>query len=364
MNRAPRVLVSGVVLGQPVGGVRRHASQLIPLAARELERRGGSLSILEGERPVPFPLPDEVERLASRVPFQPPARRWWYERRALRRAIRTARQAGRPYSLWCTGHLPVPRAPLPFALTLHDLRDLAPTAPGGPRRWVAPHVLRDAVRRAGVVVTVSEAVREELERRYESARVVVVPNAGDHLAVLPRAPGEDAHLLHVGHLERRKNVELLLRALAQDPSLPDLDLAGADHGDGPRLRRLASELGVTDRVCWLGAVSDERLTELYARAGAVVVPSTLEGFGIGVLEAQLAGAPLAVSTTPALTEVAGRSVPSFAPHDPTDATRAIHAALGSTDAELRRHAEHAKRFRWEESAGRLVDAWCEAAASS
>jgi hypothetical protein len=45
---APRVLVSGVVLGQPMGGVRRHNAELLPRVARLLAERGGSLAVLEG----------------------------------------------------------------------------------------------------------------------------------------------------------------------------------------------------------------------------------------------------------------------------------------------------------------------------
>jgi len=65
-------------------------------------------------------------------------------------------------------------------------------------------------------------------------RVRVVPNAADHFEPLPREPREDAPLVHVGHVEPRKNIELLLRALAHDPALPRLVLAGAP---GSRRRR-------------------------------------------------------------------------------------------------------------------------------
>ena len=139
----------------------------------------------------------------------------------------------------------------------------------------------------------------------------VVPNAGDHLPVLPRTSGPDAALLHVGHLEPRKNLALLLQALALDPSLPALELAGAPkHDEEERLRALARELGVEGRVRFLGPVAEEELPRLYARCAAAVIPSRLEGFGIGVLEAQRARAPLAIANVGALPEVAGAGVPT------------------------------------------------------
>jgi hypothetical protein len=47
-ERAPRVLVAGTVLGQPMGGVRRHNQELLPRVARRLAARGGALAVLAG----------------------------------------------------------------------------------------------------------------------------------------------------------------------------------------------------------------------------------------------------------------------------------------------------------------------------
>src|SRR5262249_32617256 len=159
-------------------------------------------------------------------------------------------------------------------LTLHDLRALVLEHTPFSRRFVAKNVIGGAVVRAAGVIAVSEHVRHTLAEHFRPPRLFVVPNAGDHLAVRPRAPASGAALLHVGHLEPRKNLALLLRALAADASLPDLELAGAaKHGEDERLRELARELGVEARVRFLGTVAEERLPELYARCAAVVVPS-------------------------------------------------------------------------------------------
>jgi len=110
----------------------------------------------------------------------------------------------------------------------------------------------------------------------------------------------------------------------------------------------------------LGAVDEERLPELYAGAAAVVIPSSLEGFGIGVLEAQRARVPLAVSTAGALSEVAGADVPSFAPTDARAALAAVRAALATDARTLEAHAARAARFSWDASAELLYATWCEA----
>ena len=89
MSAAPRLLVSGVVLGQPMGGVRRHNAELLPRLAERLRAAGGGLGVLEGAVPIPFELPDVVERIPSNVPFQPP------HMRALASRARSARPSPR-----------------------------------------------------------------------------------------------------------------------------------------------------------------------------------------------------------------------------------------------------------------------------
>ncbi len=96
-----------------------------------------------------------------------------------------------------------------------------------------------------------------------------MPNAADHLRVLPRAPAHSSRLLCLGHLEPRKNLELVLHALACDVSLPGVTFAGAAKGDhAQRLARLAGELGVGARVEFLGPFEEAQLARLYAECAA------------------------------------------------------------------------------------------------
>jgi len=375
---APRVLVLGTLFGQPMGGVRRHNAELLPRAAKLLEERGGSLAVLEGREPAAFDLPPPIERIASDAAPHPVLARWRTEGIAARRALARAREAGRPFDVVHTAHLPAP-SPLerPFTITIHDLRHLQPGYARHEKRLAAGIVVAAAVRRAARILTVSEAVRKEIEERFriDPAKLRVVPNAADHFEPLPREPARDAPILYVGHLEKRKNLDVVLRALAEDRRLPPLLLAGAakDREDD-RLRELARDLRVSERVRFRGPFDDRELPGLYARAACVVLPSTIEGFGIPALEAQRARVPLAVAEaqrarTPlaiaragALPEVAGATAPSFSPDDPGECARAIRAAIRSSPEALDAAAASAARFRWDASARALVEIWNEAAA--
>ncbi len=358
---APRVLVSGAVLDQPMGGVRRHNQELLPRVARILAGDGGALDVLAPRGGIPFPLPD-VRVIPSNLPSGPPLLRALAESRAIASELERAREEGRAYDLVHSAHLPAPRLPRGVArtVTVHDLR-WTEVLNRGPahvaRKWFGPAILGRALTEARVVFTVSEAVKEELAQRFRVTRVHVIGNAADHFEPLPRDPGREAPLLHVGHVEPRKNLELVLRALAADPELPPALFAGGAKGDErERLERIAAELGVLDRVRFGGPFDDARLAELYAEAACAVLPSRLEGFGIPLLEAMRARVPIAASSIAALAEVSGGCVPHFDPEDPAACARAVRAALEMSEDELDRAASRAAEFTWDASAEKFAAA--------
>ena len=102
--------------------------------------------------------------------------------------------------------------------------------------------------------------------------------------------GQD-YLLSVGRLETVKRVDLAIRALALTPPPLRLVIAGTGTQED-NLRRLTEDLGVGDRVAFLGAVDDEALLGLYADALAVVFAPFDEDYGYVTLEAFLAHKPV------------------------------------------------------------------------
>ncbi|MDF1800103.1 MAG: glycosyltransferase [Planctomycetota bacterium] len=382
--RAPRVLVSAIALSQPMGGVLRQALELLPRVARLLDGRGGSLDLLisrDGLDPrLEQRLPGSVGRIPTAVPPGGPLTRALSEPRALRAALQAAQAAGRPYDLVHTGHLPVPAFDTPLAFLIHDLRDLEPG--GGPwwRRRLAAQILPRAFRRAARVLTVSETMGAELVARFPvvEGKLHVVRHGADHLPVLERAPGpmgcerldtrtppgaggeRDPRppIVHLGHLERRKNLELLLEAMALAPDLPPLLLAGRAKGsEDLRLAARARALGVAGRVAITGPVAEKELPGLLASAGCLVIPSKIEGFGIPALEAQRASLPLAVARAGALVEVSAPGTPSFDPEDAPGCAAAVRKSLSSSPGDLLVAKAFAEGFRWDASAEALLTAW-------
>jgi glycosyltransferase involved in cell wall biosynthesis len=113
-------------------------------------------------------------------------------------------------------------------------------------------------------------------------------------------PGAARVLLAVARLTDQKGIDVAIRAL---PALPE-DTVLVVLGEGPErpaLLQLARALGVESRVFLLGRVPD--VAAWLGRATVLVHPARWEGFGLGVLEAMLAGLPVVATNVSALPEL-------------------------------------------------------------
>ena len=115
-------------------------------------------------------------------------------------------------------------------------------------------------------------------------------------------------LLSVGRLAGYKQVDRVVSALPYLPDTYGLTVIGEGPA-GHAIQAEARRLGVSDRVHLLGHVSIEELATNYAAADAFVTLSREESFGLTVLEAGAAGAPVLASDIPAHREVAGFTAP-------------------------------------------------------
>ena len=99
------------------------------------------------------------------------------------------------------------------------------------------------------------------------------------------------YVLSVARLERNKRVDLIVRALAHLPSHVRLIVVG-DGSHRKFIERDAEQLGIRDRVTFAGAVSDDRLVELYRNALCLVYVPFDEDYGLATLEGFLAEKPV------------------------------------------------------------------------
>jgi D-inositol-3-phosphate glycosyltransferase len=188
-----------------------------------------------------------------------------------------------------------------------------------------------------VIATCHDEVRELEAIADPAAPVAVIACGVDTDRFRPGPPEGEARrarhrLVVVGRLVPRKGTDVAIRALA---GLPDTELlvvggpsAAALDVDPEvgRLRRLASEAGVADRVRFLGQVAHERVPGLIRSADAVVCVPRYEPFGLVALEAMACGVPAVVSRVGGLQEsiVDGETGVHVPPDDPG----ALAARLG------------------------------------
>ncbi len=217
-------------------------------------------------------------------------------------------------------------------------------------RFYGP-ILRCVLRRADRIIATSPRYIETspwLSRVKE--KCVVVPLGVDHRRFTPPSEPFDSPftLLFVGRLRYYKGLDDLLRALRD---LPDTKLRVV--GVGPMLeplRDMARDLGIAERVEFLGEVDDARLPEVYRRAHIFVLPANAraEAFGTVLLEAMASGLPCVTTEVGTGTSwvvqdgVTGLVVP---PHDPEALAKAIRRLL--EDRHLRLEMGKAARARVE-----------------
>ena len=237
----------------------------------------------------------------------------------------------------------------------------------------------DAVRRAvpaapmvvsvhgGDVLSVakdSERGREVVSAALRHARVVLA-NSGGTAERCRELGGQDVRVVHLGadvpeavpehrpdvivtvaHLVGRKRHADVLQALADLPALR-YEVVG-DGPERPRLEALAEELGVADRVTFLGALAPEQARAKAGSAAVFVLPSVDEAFGVAYIEAMAAGVPavgLAGEAGPEAIARCGGGIVLARPGGLTDAIRLAHAERETLGAAAR--ANVLEHFTWE-----------------
>jgi glycosyltransferase involved in cell wall biosynthesis len=227
-----------------------------------------------------------------------------------------------------------------------------------------------AVRWTDHIIAVSESTKQDTVRHlgvaedkitvvYEAANPIFRPldRAEAREKVRNRHGVDGPFVLFVSTIEPRKNVPTLLRAMWQLGERYKEDvhlvLAGGKGWLYEDAFAVVDELGLDDRVHFVGRVSSEDLLYLYNAAEMLAHPAFYEGFGLPPLEAMACGLPVIVSAVASLPEVVGDAGLLVDPHDADELTVAIHRVLNEPDlaAEMRdKGIRQAARFSWERAA--------------
>jgi glycosyltransferase involved in cell wall biosynthesis len=359
-----RIAIDANVLEASWGGIPKYLDRI----ARELIGAGDEVWLLANTRRLERPIPGAHEvgvRVKGRALWREAFVPLWLARK-------------RADVLWAPESV-LPRwSPVPTVLTIHDLATLR--FPGVKQAGQEEHfritVARSA-RRATRLLAVSQATADDVATYYEvdENAVRVVPNGVDEVftpgdrdaaltAVRERWGIERPFVLHVGSLEPRKGLDVLIEAgalAAAEDAGWRVVLAGAPGFEGEQIEAKARQSGACDL---LGPVGEEELVDLLRAAGALAAPAIYEGFGIAPLEAMACGTPAVVAADGGgLEEVSGPAALVVRERTAAAWRAALEQALERPPELIERGLAHAARFSWPGVAAQTREVLAEAAAT-
>jgi alpha-1,3-rhamnosyl/mannosyltransferase len=353
------------------GGIARYGVHLLRELCRlpEIDRdRVEFVAMPESHRP-PIPA-EEVSAWLEAPPPEVSLRR--HRIRRPLRVPRILRRSGIDLLHAIDPNLLPISLPVPVIATCHDL---IPVVLKPERQSERGHraVKRREMRRFHSVdhlIADSENTRQDLIRElgvdHERISVVHLGVQADRFARLDRTDHTGArralperYFVSVGSDYHRKNQVRLAEAWASvaDEIEEGLVLVGRPlYGD--TFRRLASEMerrGLAGRFVWLSDVEDEELPAIYHHATAAIAPSLYEGFGLTLLEAMAAGAPVLACANGTYEEVAGEAAVYFDGRSETSIAEQLVRVTGDEPFRkelIRRGDQRVRAFSWQETARR------------
>lgn len=200
----------------------------------------------------------------------------------------------------------------PIVAMIHDLRSLRlPEEFGTLTRWYRGMAYRHGLLRADGLVTNSEFTRREVQsvadHRGPNPRVVHL--GADHVDEWPLTPAQDIHGITFAHWSnKRPGVAIKAWAILREanPAFPGvLHVVGARPADRKRLNSLAVDMRIADLVRVHSFLPDPEYRQLFGSSSIVLLPTTMEGFGLPVGEAQRLGIPVVASPVGGVREVGG-----------------------------------------------------------
>ena len=251
-------------------------------------------------------------------------------------------------------------------------------------RAMTRHVLR-GFRRASIVTCGSRATRDAIVAAglLPHERTVVIPYGVDSAMsptadasadrelenTLGPAASSTIEVVHVGSVEPRKRIDLLLQIFAGiEREFSDARLIRVGGGLLPEHEEVARKLGIIDRIVTMPFLERRVLAAVYRRGAVLLLPSDAEGFGLPIVEAMACGCPVVASDLPALREVGGEAVRYCAVGD-------VHAWVRATTELLRngrggaqridgreQEIAQAARFSWKDYASKTADVYFAVAA--
>ncbi len=253
-----------------------------------------------------------------------------------------------------------------IAVTVHGGGDITASQAWSWSRLMFVWVIKLFHHKIDIIIADSKAAQDEIHQAYGIPldRIQVIPiGGGEDYKPLPPVASQDfvrknyaidrPFILDVARLQPHKNVNRLIEAYDKfrkhSSEMVDLVIIGAPSSSAQSVYALAKNSTYASDIHFIDYVSDDDLNQFYSACLVFVFPSLNEGFGLPIVEAMAAGAPVITSNITSLPEVAGGAACLVDPYSIDDIAKAIKEVVenGGLQSELKEKGlRRASEFTW------------------
>lgn len=235
--------------------------------------------------------------------------------------------------------------------------------------WVA-RILARSLRKADLLVANSNDTAQQIKNLCGRDAMVLPYGSTVQPKAVEVSANERPRVLFTGRLIERKGVEYLIQALPQVLEQTEVDLFITGNGDQREmLEQVTADLGLEDRVNFLGFVSNEELNEEYARCDVWVNPSVVdsrgdtEGLGVGSIEAYAHRKPVVASEVGGIPDTVDHGKTGYlVPERDSEALATAILELVNDPAKARRFGQSGlqfaqRKFNWDRITDQSESVW-------
>jgi glycosyltransferase involved in cell wall biosynthesis len=236
--------------------------------------------------------------------------------------------------------------------------------------WFFNRIGISAAKKSSAIVTVTNYAKDQIAKYSGIDATKIIPiHIGPKSSIAENEFGagidhnlepllSKKYILHVGTIEKRKNLTTLLAAfellLQNNPQDLYLIIVGQKSNkptlkDDAVFEMVAASSLLKEHVIFTGFLSDSQTAQLYKHAALYVFPSVNEGFGIPILEAFAHKVPVLVAGNSCLPEVAGNAAVGFDPYNPDTLSTLIAQTINDTallESLRQKGTERLTHFTW------------------
>lgn len=218
--------------------------------------------------------------------------------------------------------------------------------------------------RADLVISPSNAIRDQILRSVEKANVEVIPTGIPKISK-PRIPKEELRhslglpankviLLVLSRLAREKNIEFIIKSMKYLDDRFVLVIGGTGP-DENNLRVLAHRLGLGERIIFKGKIDHEKVSEYYSLADVFLFSSKTETQGLTLLEASYFGVPIVAVDSPVTREFVPPQASFLTKSNPQEFSSGILRLMNANLEKISHKAQMwVKRYQISSTAQRLL----------